>query len=138
MVKTARHGKATRTLPLFPELRLYLDRAFSNAAEGEVWVVPMLGGNPDKNLETRFRKIIERAGVEVWPKPFQNCRASRQTELEQHYPTYVVCSCLGNTPKVAHKHYLTITDEHYRSAARQEESKTGDKLGINWGCRRPH
>ena len=123
--KTKRYGKATRIVPLFPELRTYLDDAFSMAAEGETWVVPMLAGDTDKNLGTRFRKIIRRAGVEVWPKPFQNCRASRQTELEQQYPTYVVCAWLGNTPTVAHKHYLTVTDEHFASAA-----KTGDQLGM--------
>ena len=41
--------------------------------EGEDWVVPMLSGNGDKNLGTTFRKIISRAGIDVWPKLFQNC-----------------------------------------------------------------
>jgi len=122
--KTKRYGKATRVVPIFPELRPFLDQAFSMAAEGEKWVVPMLGGHANKNLGTTFRKIIRRAGVEAWPKPFQNCRSSRQTELEQKYPTYVVCAWLGNTPAVAHKHYLTVTDEHFAAAA-----KTGDKPG---------
>ena len=57
-----------------------------------------------------------RAGVEVWPKPFQNLRSSRQTELEQEHPTYVVCEWLGNTPGVAFKHYLTVTDDDYQKA----------------------
>lgn len=38
--------------------------------EGTTWVVPRLQGDADKNLGTRFRKIIRRAGVKVWPKPF--------------------------------------------------------------------
>ncbi len=122
--KTKRYGKATRDVPIFPALRPFLDEAFSMAAERENWVVPMLAGDADKNLGTTFRKIIRRAGVEVWPKPFQNCRSSRQTELEQQYPTYKVCAWLGNTPTVAHKHYLTVTDEDFAMAA-----KTGDKLG---------
>ncbi len=117
-------GKASRVVPLFPELRPFLDEAFAIADEGEQWVVPMLSGEAHKNLGTTFRKIIGRAGVEAWPKPFQNCRSSRQTELEQQYPTYVVCAWLGNTPTVAHKHYLTVTDEHFASAA-----EAGDKLG---------
>jgi hypothetical protein len=77
----------------------------------------MLGGDADKNLGTTLRKIIRRAGVEPWPKSFQNCRSSRQTDLEQKYPTYVVCAWLGNTPTIAHKHYLTVTDEHLATAA---------------------
>ena len=36
----------------------------------------------------------------------------------------MVCAWLGNTPTVAHKHYLTVTDDHFAAAA-----KTGDKLG---------
>ncbi|QDU11413.1 hypothetical protein [Gimesia aquarii] len=92
------------------------------AYEGEQWVVPMLGGHGGKNLGTTFQKIVRRAGVEEWPKPFQNCRSSRQTELEQQFPTYVVCAWLGNTPTVARKHYLTVTDNHFDDAA----GKTGD------------
>ena len=123
--KTERYGKPTRVIPLFQELRGFLDDAFAMASEGETWVVPMLCGNPEKNLGTTFQKIVKRAGVEPWPKPFQNCRSSRQTELEQIFPTYVVCSWLGNSPSVAHKHYLTVTDEHFESA-----SKIGDSLGM--------
>ena len=119
--KTKRYGKASRVVPIFPELRPFIDEAFSMADEGENWVVPMLSGDADRNLGTTFRKIIGRAGVEVWPKPFQNCRSSRQTELEQKYPTYVVCAWLGNTPTIAHKHYLTVTDDHFGDAV-----KTGD------------
>jgi len=126
--KTKRYGKGTRVVPLFPELRPFLDEAFAMAEEGDRWVVPMLNGQPAKNLGTTFKKIIRRAGVEVWPKPFQNLRSSRQTELEQVYPTYVVCKWLGNTPNVAHKHYLTVTEDHFKKAV-ENWGQTGDKLG---------
>ncbi|MGC6448781.1 MAG: tyrosine-type recombinase/integrase [Rubripirellula sp.] len=123
--KTKRYGKATRLVPIFPELRKYLDEAFAMASEGEKWVVPMLEGRPNKNLGTTFNKILKRSGVEPWPKPFQNLRSSRQTELEENYPTHVVCSWLGNSPSVAQKHYLTVTEDHFNSA-----SGIGDKLGM--------
>ena len=80
--KTARYGKGHRIVPLFPELRPFLDEADQFAKEGDTWVLPMLGGCA-KNLGGRFKKIIRQAGIDVWPKPFQNLRASRQTELEQ-------------------------------------------------------
>ena len=127
--KTQRYGKGERVVPLFPELREYLDEAFSMANEGDVWVIPMLDGQPDKNLGTTFKKIITRAGVEVWPKPFQNLRLSRQTELEQVHPTYVVCKWLGNTPEIALRHYLEVTEAHYQ-AALEDGGQTGDKLGM--------
>jgi integrase len=127
--KTKRYGKGTRVVPIFPELRRYLDEAFTMAKDGETWVVPMLNGNPNKNLGTTFKKIVRRAGVEVWPKPFQNLRVSLQTELEQDFPTFVVCDWLGNTPAIAHKHYLTVTDFHFQAAAINGGS-AGDKRGI--------
>ena len=83
---------------------------------------------PTKNLGTTFKKIIRGAGLEPWPKPFQNLRASRQTELEQSFPTYVVCKWMGNTPSVAHKHYLTVTEDHFQQAT-ENWGQTGDKLG---------
>ena len=115
--KTKRYGKPSRVVPLFSNLRPFLDEAFENANEGDIWVVPMLNGNARKNLGTRFKKIIRRTGVETWPKPFQNLRASCQTDLEQTLPTYVVCQWLGNTPEIANKHYLAVTDEHFQMAA---------------------
>jgi len=121
--KTKRYGKASRVVPLFPELRPFLDEAFSMAGDGEKWVVPMLSGRPSKNLGTTFKKIIRRAGVTVWPKPFQNLRSSLQTELEQRFPTYVVCAWLGNTPTIAHKHYLTVTDNHFETALQAGDSR---------------
>jgi len=135
--KTKRYGKGQRTVPLFPELRPFLDEAYQMASEGCPWVVPMLEGKGTKNLGTTFRKIIRRAGVDVWPKPFQNLRSSLQTELEQRWPTYVVCKWLGNTPGVANKHYLTVTEDHFQMAAGGEGQsedenwgQTGDKLGM--------
>ena len=99
--KTKRYGKATRIVPLFPELRPFLDEAFAMAETGGTWVIPMLDGKPSKNLGATFKKIIHRAGVDAWPKPFQNLRSSRQTELERKFPTHVTCAWLGNTPRVA-------------------------------------
>lgn len=127
--KTERYGKESRIVPLFPELRPFLDEAYFRDDAHRTWVVPMLAGN-SRNLGTKLKKIIERAGVEPWPKLYQNCRASRQTELEQQFPTYVVCSWLGNTPTVAHKHYLTLTDDHFQEAVKTV-SKPGGLGGMH-------
>jgi hypothetical protein len=62
-------------------------------------------------------RILKRAKIRSWPKLFQNLRSSRETELMAVYPAHVVCAWLGNTPKVAMKHYLQVTDEDYRRAA---------------------
>ena len=41
-----------------PELKTFFDEAFAMAAEGDQWVVLMLGGNADKNLGTTFKKSV--------------------------------------------------------------------------------
>jgi hypothetical protein len=77
------------------------------------------------NLRTRFHKIIERAGLVPWERSFHNLRATRQTELEDRFPSHVVCAWLGNTEAVARKHYLQVRDEHFEQAALQSAAKSG-------------
>ncbi len=72
--------------------------------------------NPDKNFRTRFIKIIKRAGLTPWPKPFHNLRASRETKLAATYPLHVVCAWIGNTATIAQKHYLQVTDDYFERA----------------------
>ena len=124
--KTEHHpGKSTRVMPLFPELLPELERAFDSAPDGAIYVVDErfrkgamgLQGWRGCNLGTTFKKIIKRAGLAVWPRPFHNLRSSRQTELQESYPTHVVCAWLGNGPDIAREHYLQVTDEHFKRAA---------------------
>ena len=124
--KTAHHpGKASRMVPLFPEVRAILAQAFDAAPEGARYVV---GGGYRKaaaspsgwrncNLRTQFQRIVKRAGLEPWPRLFHNLRASRETELAQEYPIHVVTAWLGNTPRVALKHYLMATEADFQRAA---------------------
>jgi len=123
--KTEHHeGKATRTIPLFPELYKHLRTSFERAPDGAVYVVnerfrkAAMGksGWRNCNLRTTFLKIIKRAGLKPWPRLFHNLRSSRQTELEDQFPSHVVCAWMGNSIKVARKHYLQVTPEHIAKA----------------------
>ena len=81
--KTEHHpGKASRLIPMFPELKTALLEASVLADEGAEFVV---GGNyrdaalgpagwRNVNLRTQFERILERAGVEQWPRLFHNLR----------------------------------------------------------------
>ena len=80
------------------------------------------------NLRTQFERIITRAGVSAWPKLFVNLRSSRQTELSQTYPSYVVCRWMGNSREVADKHYNQVTDEHDRLAAAPKKAAPNPAL----------
>src|SRR5262249_52977110 len=64
-------------------------------------------------------RIIRRAGLTPWPKLCNNLRASRETELAEQFPMHVVCAWIGNTERVAAKHYLQVTEEHFRLARGQ-------------------
>jgi hypothetical protein len=60
-----------RTIPLLPELLPRLHEAFETAEPGATHVITRYrSGN--QNLRTQFSRIIRRAGLEPWPKPFQN------------------------------------------------------------------
>ena len=117
--KTEHHaGKVSRTIPIFPELRPHLETAFDQAAESSTHVIARYRG-ANTNLRTQLMRIIERAGLEPWPKLFQNLRSTRETELAEQFPIHVACSWIGNSKAVAAKHYLQTTDEHFKKATQK-------------------
>ncbi|MFC1762565.1 tyrosine-type recombinase/integrase [Planctomycetota bacterium] len=116
--KTKRVGKGSRIMPLFPELRELLQEAFDLAEEGTEYVITRYR-HTSVNLRTQLLKIIKRAGLDSWPKLFQNMRSTRETELAEKYPLHVVCAWVGNTAKVAASHYLQVTEEHFEQAAQE-------------------
>lgn len=113
--KTEHHrGGASRIIPLFPELRPYLEASFDEAEPGQTHFITRLRNSP--NLGTQFKRIIKQAGVKPWGKIFHNLRASRQTELTQLFGIKAACYWLGNSAAIADKHYLQVTDEEYEKA----------------------
>jgi hypothetical protein len=66
--------------------------------------------------------IIDRTGLEPWPKVFQNLCSTRETELAEEFPMDVVCAWIGNSKAVAAKHYLQVTESHFDQTQR---AKTG-------------
>ena len=114
--KTEYHpGGESRVIPLFPELRPYLEEVFDPAEPGTKYVITQhrLGS---VNLRTQLERIILRAGVEQWPRLFQNLRASRETELAKEHPLQVVVAWIGNSASIAAKHYLQLTDADFEKA----------------------
>ncbi len=121
--KVEHHGRATRTIPMFPELRPLLeDAAYAATAvsldgrlDPEQFVITRYRDS-NANLRTQLERIIRKAGIEPWAKPFQNLRSTRETELAEQYPLHVVVAWLGNSQPVAAKHYLQVTAEHFERA----------------------
>ncbi len=115
--KTEHHdGAGVRIVPLFPELLPYLQERFDEAEPGTTHIITRYR-DTRQNLRTQLTKIIKRAGLVPWPKLFQNCRSTRETELVERYPDHVVVKWLGNSPDIARRHYLQVTDDHFKNAS---------------------
>lgn len=111
--KTEHHeGKASRVIPLFPELRKELEEAF----DPEQTFIITKYREANTNMRTQFTRIIARAGLKPWPKLFHNLRATRQTELAQQFPAHVVSDWLGNSVAVGVEHYLRTMDSDFERA----------------------
>ncbi|MAE61003.1 MAG: integrase [Planctomycetaceae bacterium] len=113
--KTEHHEDGeSRLVPIFPELLPHLRQQFEEAEPGVEWVITR---NRGANRRKRLVRIIRRAGLEPWPKLFQNLRSTRETELAESYPMHVVCAWIGNSQVIAAKHYLQVTEDHFAQAA---------------------
>ena len=114
--KTEHHtGGESRIVPLFPELRPFLEECFELAEPGTEFVITRYR-DTNANLRTNLLRIIKRAGMKPWPKLFQNLRSTRETGLADNHPMHVVCAWIGNSQPVAAKHYLQVTEEHFAKA----------------------
>jgi hypothetical protein len=130
--KTENHEDGgERWVPIFPELRPHLEVAWDQAKPGAVHLITR-SRDAGTNLRTQLLRIIRRAGVLPWPKLFHNLRASRETELAEVYPLHVVCAWIGNTERIADKHYLQVTEAHFDAAALR-----GGKSGADSGAPAP-
>jgi integrase len=107
-----------RWVPIFPEVRPYLEAAYEQAPPGATHVITRYRSS-EANLRTQFQRIIRRAGETPWPKLFHNLRASRETELAAEFPIHVVCAWIGNSPAIAAKHYLTVQDSDFAKATQK-------------------
>lgn len=115
--KTEHHeGRGKRLVPIFPELRPYLLESLEQAPEGAEYCITRYR-HSGVNLRTQLARTAQAAGLVLWEKPWQNMRSTRETELCETFPAHVVCAWIGNTVSVAQKHYLQVTDDHFKQAA---------------------
>tara|TARA_R110002124_G_scaffold67306_2_gene182858 strand:+ start:17109 stop:18257 length:1149 start_codon:yes stop_codon:yes gene_type:complete len=118
--KTERYeGKEGRMVPLFPQLRPYLEDC-RELAEDDAELVIVKHRRGSCNLRTCMQKIVKRAGLNQWPRLFQNMRSSRETELlSEGFQLQTVVAWLGNSPTVALKSYLQVREDDYKKATQK-------------------
>ncbi len=132
-------GHERRDVPLFPEVRrelLALKAEAPPRASGQI--IAMCDASAGANLREPMEDIIKRAGLVIWPKLFQNLRASREVDLCEIYPITDVCAWWGHSIQTAAVFYLKPKSETLARAGAenpvhnpvQSVSPTGGKLGI--------
>lgn len=127
--KTAHHeGHGTRLVPIFPELKPLFEHAYDAAAVGAVYCIDR-HRYTHTHLRRQLQRIIKKAGVQPWPKLWQNLRSTRETELAEEYPVHVAAAWIGNSVAIAAKHYLQVTDEHFEQAAQNAAQKPQECAG---------
>ena len=124
--KTQRHkGKEGRWVPLFPELRIELDRLFgSEASVGKEYVINRYR-SASQNLGTQFARIAKLAGIGPIEKPFNNMRSSRATDVYNEFGPFLESKWIGHSQIVALRHYLQVRDEDFNRAANGNGTKWG-------------
>ena len=126
--KTAKQGKSTRIVPLFPELLPVLREWFEQSPDGAEYVISGLvsginrTGRQGRNLGQPFTRLITLAGYAPWAKPFQNLRSTRENELERTHKSHVVQEWIGHSRKTAEKHYLRVSDDDFKKATEWSDS----------------
>ncbi|QDT89175.1 tyrosine-type recombinase/integrase [Gimesia algae] len=123
--KTEHHeGKEGRMVPLFPQLRPYLEDC-RELAEDDAEFVIVKHRHGSCNLRTTMQKIVKRAGLNQWPRLFQNLRSSRETELlSEGFQLQTVVAWLGNSAVVALKNYLQVREDDYKKATQNTAQYT--------------
>ncbi len=122
--KTERRGKASRLVPIFPELKPYLEKQFELAEDGELYVFPTL--RKHTNAATTAKKFVEYAGFVPWDKFWNALRASRETDLMDLVGLRRACQWIGNSPKVAMSNYALMKSTDYIDAG-SAEIKSAEK-----------
>ncbi len=129
--KTEHHGEGhgQRFVPVGEALLAILEDCQRHAARGETRIVPSVADGT-VNLRTEFARIVVRAGLKMWEKPFQNLRSSRETDWLEMFPGRIaaVAGWMGHSPTVAMRHYAQVLPQHFGGAAavaRPQEKDTG-------------
>jgi hypothetical protein len=122
--KTKHHeSRQLRFVPIPQLLEEQLRELRGQASEDAIHVYPTLEGT--SNLRTALLRFIARAGLEPWPKLWQNLRASAATDFAKSLPAHVAAAICGHTTQIAQEHYWTVADADLDCARESINQTTG-------------
>lgn len=108
--------RKTRLIPLFPSIRAELLTACESVNPGQTYVLNRFRTSANTTLRRQLKAAIKAAKQTIWPKIWNNLRASCRTDLEETFPIHVCDSWLGHSDAVARKHYKRVTPDHFAQA----------------------
>jgi integrase len=112
-----------RDVPLFPAIVEELDKLRQGNEDKEF----VINRSPNSWIR-QFNQITESAGLDRIPRPFDNMRASRATEICNEYGAKQESVWLGHSEKTAMKYYLMVTDDDYAIAAGRKKQRSGQAV----------
>ncbi len=123
--KTRSIGKFARLVPIFSSFRDYLEQAFEEAEDGELYVFPTLRLNT--NPGTSAKKFVVKAKQELWKNFFNSIRASAETDLMDEFGLRRACQWAGNSPATAMKNYALTRNTDFKDdgeSVRKSDAKS--------------
>lgn len=111
--KTERYGEnhGDRVVPIVPTLYAELRRHLKDLPKNEPYLI---WENRRKAFDGGFRRILADAGLERWPKLFQNLRSSCENDwIRDGIPPHVVADWLGHSVRTQEAYYLRILPEYF-------------------------
>lgn len=116
--KTEHHeGKTRRIVPLFPALRVELEALRRMVAgRDDEFVIVKYPRREDTNLGRPFSRIVQRAGLDIIKRPFDNMRMCRSNEIECLHGSKCETAWIGHSSETAKKHYLRALRDDLRRA----------------------
>lgn len=108
--KRAKTTGGVRPVPLFAELREPLLEAIellppaADTPEPD-YLLPGLTAVGPEAMDQRLRRLARLHAVRLWVRPWQNLRATRESELIRLYGVQTASQWIGNSPRVALEHY---------------------------------
>ncbi len=117
----AQKTRKPRLVPIFAPLDAIIRDAFESLPDRTPKRQHLIQAEnrrqPESNLRTEAMKLIDRAGVDVWEKLFQNLRMSCATDLlNAGYPVTKVADWLGHSVAVLLEHYKGTTGREIQEA----------------------
>lgn len=110
--KTKRfEGRGERYIPLFKSLEPHLLERFDAAPIGDSLVIPK------RVSSTYLKKVVKKCEIPVWKDFFKSCRSSRQGELLEKHPDFVVAGIMGHSKTTAATFYNQVSPDAFNACA---------------------